>query len=126
VAWSGVGVNLATNAPTRRRCDRRYARCWTIRSFVRRPHWHAEQRRGIDTESEILRILRQQRSAMTTAARRRPVAPGQTLAQDQKSTPLGPRPVDDAGLHVQIASDRVAQVHPSAPALYRATLVLNC
>jgi hypothetical protein len=34
--------------------------------------------------------------------------------------------MDDPGLHVQIVSDRVAQVHPSAPALYSRHAHLKC
>ena len=60
VAWSGVGVNLATNAPTSA------ALRPAVRSVLDNPKFraqaalYAEEARGIDTRSEILRILQQQ------------------------------------------------------------------
>jgi UDP:flavonoid glycosyltransferase YjiC (YdhE family) len=60
VAWSGVGVNLATNAPTAA------ALRPAVRSVLDNPKFraqaalYAEEARGIDTRSEILRILQQQ------------------------------------------------------------------
>jgi MGT family glycosyltransferase len=59
VAWSGVGVDLATNAPT---VDALRA---GVRAVLDDPKYraqaalYAEQARGIDTQSEILRILGQ-------------------------------------------------------------------
>ncbi len=59
VEWSGVGVNLATNAPTAT------ALRPAIRSVLDNPQYRAnaalfaEQARGIDTRSDVLRILRQ-------------------------------------------------------------------
>jgi UDP:flavonoid glycosyltransferase YjiC (YdhE family) len=59
VAWSGVGVNLATNAPTAQ------ALRPAVRSVLDNPKFRAQaalyavEARGIDTPSEILRILRQ-------------------------------------------------------------------
>jgi MGT family glycosyltransferase len=61
VAWSGVGVNLATNAPT---AD---ALRPAIRSVLDDPKYRAnaalfaEQARSIDNRSEVLRILQQMR-----------------------------------------------------------------
>jgi UDP:flavonoid glycosyltransferase YjiC (YdhE family) len=61
VDWSGVGVNLATNAPT---AD---ALRPAIRSVLDDPKYRAnaglfaEQARGIDTRSEVLRILQAMR-----------------------------------------------------------------
>ncbi len=61
VAWSGVGVNLATNAPT---AD---ALRPAIRAVLDDPKYRAnaalfaEQARSIDTRSEVLRILQQMR-----------------------------------------------------------------
>jgi MGT family glycosyltransferase len=61
VAWSGVGVNLATNAPT---AD---ALRPAIRSVLDDPKYRAnaalfaEEARSIDTRSEVLRILQQMR-----------------------------------------------------------------
>ena len=60
VAWSGVGVNLATNAPAAA------ALRPAVRSVLDNPKFraqaalYAEEARGIDTRSEILRILQQQ------------------------------------------------------------------
>jgi hypothetical protein len=60
VAWSGVGVNLATNAPTAA------ALRPAVRSVLDNPKFraqaalYAEEVRGIDTRSEILRILQRQ------------------------------------------------------------------
>jgi UDP:flavonoid glycosyltransferase YjiC (YdhE family) len=59
VAWSGVGVNLATNAPTAA------ALRPAVRSVLDDPKYRAQaalyaaEARGIDTRAEILRILRQ-------------------------------------------------------------------
>jgi MGT family glycosyltransferase len=64
VAWSGVGVNLATNAPTAA------ALRPAVRSVLDDPKYrtqaslYAREARGIDTPSEILRILRQQLPAV--------------------------------------------------------------
>jgi MGT family glycosyltransferase len=64
VAWSGVGVNLATNAPTAA------ALRPAVRSVLDDPKYraqaalYAKEARGIDTPSEILRILRQQLPAV--------------------------------------------------------------
>ncbi len=61
VDWSGVGVNLATNEPT---VD---ALRSGVRSVLNDPTYRAnaalfaEQARGIDTRSEVLRILKQMR-----------------------------------------------------------------
>jgi MGT family glycosyltransferase len=63
VAWSGVGVNLATNAPTAE------ALRVGVRAVLDDPKYraqallYAEEARGIDTGSEILRIVRQQVAA---------------------------------------------------------------
>jgi hypothetical protein len=60
VAWSGVGVNLATNAPTAA------ALLPAVRAVLDDPKFraqaalNAEEARGIDTRSEILGILGQQ------------------------------------------------------------------
>jgi UDP:flavonoid glycosyltransferase YjiC (YdhE family) len=59
VAWSGVGVNLATNAPAAK------ALCSAVRLVLDDPKFrakaalYAKDASGIDTRSEILRILRQ-------------------------------------------------------------------
>jgi MGT family glycosyltransferase len=59
VAWSGVGVNLATNAPTAA------ALRPAVRAVLDDPKYRAQaalyaaEARGIDTRAEILRILRQ-------------------------------------------------------------------
>jgi MGT family glycosyltransferase len=64
VAWSGVGINLATNAPTAA------ALRPAVRSVLDDPKYraqaalYAKEARGIDTPSEILRILRQQLPAV--------------------------------------------------------------
>jgi len=60
VAWSGVGVNLATNAPTAQALRPAIRAVLDDPKFRAQAALHAEQARGIDTESEILRILRQQ------------------------------------------------------------------
>jgi MGT family glycosyltransferase len=60
VAWSGVGVNLATNAPTAEMLR------LAVRSVLDEPKYRAnaalfaEEVQGIDTRSAVLRILRQQ------------------------------------------------------------------
>jgi hypothetical protein len=59
VAWSGVGVNLATNAPTSDGLRP------AIRSVLDDPQYRAnaglfaEQARGINTRSEVLRVLQE-------------------------------------------------------------------
>jgi MGT family glycosyltransferase len=59
VAWSGVGINLATNEPTPQ------ALRDAVRSVLDTPHYRARaaamagEFRGIDTRSEILRIVDQ-------------------------------------------------------------------
>jgi UDP:flavonoid glycosyltransferase YjiC (YdhE family) len=59
VAWSGVGINLATNEPTPQALRE------AIRTVLESPtyRWHAssiaDEFGGIDTRSEILRILDQ-------------------------------------------------------------------
>jgi MGT family glycosyltransferase len=68
VAWSGVGVNLATNAPTAA------ALRPAVRSVLDDPKYcaqaalYAKEARDIDTPSEILRILRQQLPAVRDEA----------------------------------------------------------
>src|SRR5258707_5823712 len=60
VAWSGVGVNLATNAPTAAAL-RPAVRSVLDNSKIRgQAALYAEEARGLDTRSEILRILLQQ------------------------------------------------------------------
>ena len=57
VAWSGVGIDLATNEPTPPALRE------AIRTVLDTPHFRAragataEAFRGIDTRSEILRIV---------------------------------------------------------------------
>ncbi len=59
VAWSGVGINLATNDPTPQALRK------AIRAVLDQPSYHArasvmaKEFGGADTRSEILRILRQ-------------------------------------------------------------------
>src|SRR5882672_6903959 len=59
VAWSGVGIDLATNAPTPQGLRE------AIRTVLDKPHYRlraslmAEEFDGIDTRSEILRIVSQ-------------------------------------------------------------------
>jgi MGT family glycosyltransferase len=60
VAWSGVGVNLATNAPTASALRPAVRAVLDDPTFRARAALYAEEARGIDTRSEILRILRQQ------------------------------------------------------------------
>jgi UDP:flavonoid glycosyltransferase YjiC (YdhE family) len=64
VAWSGVGVNLATNAPTAEALRPAVRSVLDDPKFRAQAALYAEEARGIDTRSEILRILRQQ--ALTT------------------------------------------------------------
>src|SRR5882672_7584840 len=60
VAWSGVGVNLATNAPTASALRPAVRSVLDDPKFRAQAALYAEEARGIDTRSEILRILRQQ------------------------------------------------------------------
>jgi UDP:flavonoid glycosyltransferase YjiC (YdhE family) len=59
VAWSGVGVNLATNEPTQE------ALCSAVKTVLDEPgyrlraRWMAAQFAAIETRSEILRIVRE-------------------------------------------------------------------
>jgi MGT family glycosyltransferase len=59
VAWSGVGINLATNEPTQE------ALCKAVRTVLDRPAYRlraaqmASEFAGIDTRSEIIRIINQ-------------------------------------------------------------------
>jgi UDP:flavonoid glycosyltransferase YjiC (YdhE family) len=59
VAWSGVGINLATNEPTPQALRE------AIRNVLDKPNYRsrasvmAKEFAGIDTRSEILRILKQ-------------------------------------------------------------------
>jgi UDP:flavonoid glycosyltransferase YjiC (YdhE family) len=59
VAWSGVGVNLATNAPTADALRSGVRRVLDEPQFRRQAARYAEEARGIDTRSEVLRILNQ-------------------------------------------------------------------
>ena len=78
VAWSGVGLNLATNEPTRE------ALRDAVRTVLDRPAYRlrasqmADEFAGIDTRSEILRIISRvvanQRSDQSGLARRLPAA----------------------------------------------------
>jgi len=60
VAWSGVGVNLATNAPTAEALRPAVRSVLDDPTFRAQAALYAEEARGLDTRSEILRILRQQ------------------------------------------------------------------
>jgi MGT family glycosyltransferase len=60
VAWSGVGVNLATNAPTAAALRPAVRSVLDDPKFRAQAAHYAEEARGIDTRSEILRILSQQ------------------------------------------------------------------
>lgn len=57
VAWSGVGIDLATNSPTPQALRK------AVRAVLDNPHYRArassmaEEYRGIDTRYEIIRIL---------------------------------------------------------------------
>jgi MGT family glycosyltransferase len=78
VAWSGVGVNLATNAPTAEALRPAVRAVLDDPKFRAQAALYAEEARGIDTRSEILRILKQETlagrkdepQARKTAARR--------------------------------------------------------
>jgi UDP:flavonoid glycosyltransferase YjiC (YdhE family) len=67
VAWSGVGVNLATNAPTSEALRE------AVRAVLDEPKYRssaaifAMEVRGIDTRSEILRIVDEQVSTRILA-----------------------------------------------------------
>ena len=60
VAWSGVGVNLATSAPTAEALRPAVRSVLDDPTFRAQAALYAEEARGLDTRSEILRILRQQ------------------------------------------------------------------
>jgi MGT family glycosyltransferase len=60
VAWSGAGVNLATNAPTAAALRPAVRAVLDDPKFRAQAALYAEEARGIDTPSEIIRILRQQ------------------------------------------------------------------
>jgi MGT family glycosyltransferase len=60
VAWSGVGVNLATNAPTATALRPAVRAVLDDPKFRAHAALYAEEARGIDTRSEILRILKQE------------------------------------------------------------------
>jgi MGT family glycosyltransferase len=60
VAWSGVGVNLATNAPTSAALRPAVRAVLDDPKFRANAALYAKEARGIDTRSEILRILQQQ------------------------------------------------------------------
>jgi MGT family glycosyltransferase len=78
VAWSGVGVNLATNAPTASALRPAVRAVLDDPKFRAQAALYAEEVRGIDTRAEILRILKQEiqagrndaPQARKTAARR--------------------------------------------------------
>jgi MGT family glycosyltransferase len=75
VAWSGVGVNLATNAPTFPALRAGVRAVLDDPKYRAQAALYAEQARGIDTRSQILRILGQlvdgnPQLAAQTAARR--------------------------------------------------------
>jgi UDP:flavonoid glycosyltransferase YjiC (YdhE family) len=59
VAWSGVGVNLATDAPTAAALRPAVRAVLDDPTFRAHAASYAEEAWGIDTRSEILRILRQ-------------------------------------------------------------------
>jgi UDP:flavonoid glycosyltransferase YjiC (YdhE family) len=60
VAWSGVGVNLATNAPTAAALRPAVRLVLDDPKFRAQAMLYAGEARRIDTASEILNILRQQ------------------------------------------------------------------
>ncbi len=59
VAWSGVGINLATNAPTSDALRVATRKVLDEPIFRERATQFAEQARSINTRSEVLRILKQ-------------------------------------------------------------------
>jgi MGT family glycosyltransferase len=63
IAWSGVGVNLATNSPTAEQLRPAVRSVLDDPSYRERAASLAEDIRKVDTPSEIRRILRQQISA---------------------------------------------------------------
>jgi UDP:flavonoid glycosyltransferase YjiC (YdhE family) len=60
VAWSGVGVNLATNAPTSAALRPAVRAVLDDPKFRAQAALYAEEAHGIDTRLEILRILEQE------------------------------------------------------------------
>jgi MGT family glycosyltransferase len=59
VAWSGVGVNLATNEPTQEALRGAVKTVLDEPGYRLRARWMATQFAAIDTRSEILRIVRE-------------------------------------------------------------------
>jgi UDP:flavonoid glycosyltransferase YjiC (YdhE family) len=68
VAWSGVGINLATNAPTAAALRPAVRLVLDDPKYRAQAALYAKEARGIDTPSEILRILRQQLPAVRDEA----------------------------------------------------------
>ena len=58
VAWSGVGINLATNEPSRDALRSSVKTVLAEPGYRLRARWMAAQFAAIDTRSEILRIVR--------------------------------------------------------------------
>ena len=59
VAWSGVGVNLATNEPTQEALRSAVKTVLDEPRYRLQARWMAAQFAAIDTRSEILRIVNQ-------------------------------------------------------------------
>jgi MGT family glycosyltransferase len=85
VAWSGVGINLATNEPTPQALRQ------AVRSVLDKPDYRlraalmADEFRDIDTRSEVLRIVGQLAHGSTEVGSRR----GQTLTSARRAPSPG-------------------------------------
>jgi UDP:flavonoid glycosyltransferase YjiC (YdhE family) len=84
VAWSGVGINLATNEPTPEALRQ------AVRDVLDKPNYRsraarmADEFRGIDTRSEILRVI----SKLAHGSAEVGLPPGEAGAVDQLQVQL--------------------------------------
>jgi MGT family glycosyltransferase len=76
VAWSGVGINLTTNEPTPQALRKAVRTVLDTPRYRTRAKTMADEFRGIDTRSEILRIINQVVTGF--AAARRPLPANQS------------------------------------------------
>jgi UDP:flavonoid glycosyltransferase YjiC (YdhE family) len=77
VAWSGVGVNLATNEPTQEALRNAVRKVLDQPRFCMRASQLADEYAGIDTRSEILRVLGELVTDVTEVSRVRAIAASQ-------------------------------------------------
>jgi UDP:flavonoid glycosyltransferase YjiC (YdhE family) len=84
VAWSGVGVNLATNAPTPDALRSAVRRILDEPTFREQAALFADEARSIDTRSEVLQVLKQ----LVLPSRRQAATASDTTRKSRMKTTL--------------------------------------